>query len=332
MNPTRDALIIVGLILALAFAIAVIRSAGQFSSSGSGLNLGPRAPAIPVLSSGGSGSSGERTKSAAQLERERKKEVRTIEDQIETAQAEVALIEQELENIEKFGENSPYKGQIKIVKRSSTLKRTDVNDEYITLETSSNNTARIDLDGWRLESTVSNRSYEIPEAVHTIISGTTGTKQPVVASPGDKIHIITGRSPIGSSFRVNKCSGFFTQFQDFEPRIREICPDPEEEIFDFYTRDTNIFLQDSCLDYIDDLRKCEIVTNPLPLSLTPSCQEAIIEEVNYNACVENHKDDADFLVGEWLVYLRNSTETWRDKREFIKLLDNEGRTVDHYTY
>lgn len=325
MNPWRDALIVVGVIFALILSVAVIRSAGSFSG---GVLSGPRISTITA----GNGSSDGRPRTQAQLERDKQKEIRSIENQIKEAESEIVFIEQELENIERFGENSIYKNQITIVKRSSSLKKTNVDDEYITLKVSSNNTSRINLDGWKIESAVTGRSYKLPDTVYLIISGIAGNKQPIFAAPGDTIYINTGRSPIGSSFKVNKCSGYFTQFQNFKPSIRNICPSPEEEILNFYTADQSIFRQNNCLDYIENLRTCKVTTEPLPLFLTSSCQDAIINEVNYNRCVENHKNDDDFLIGEWRVFLRRNSELWREKRELIKLLDADGKTVDYFSY
>ena len=61
-------------------------------------------------------------------------------------------------------------------------------------------------------------------------------------------------------------------------------------------------------------------------------RSAIIEEINYNACIDKHKDDSNFIENEWYLYLKREFELWRRERELIVLFDNSGKVVDHITY
>ena len=50
--------------------------------------------------------------------------------------------------------------------------------------------------------------------------------------------------------------------------------------------------------------------------------------MNYNTCLDLHKDDADFFSDEWRLYLGKSHDLWADEGELIKLIDENGKTLD----
>ena len=247
-----------------------------------------------------------------------------------TEKEELRGVEAEIRRLERSGETSPYAGLVILSKRASGPKNRDVNREYIEMSASRDNTELIPITGWRLESPVSGRSIAIPEASYLPRSGEKNIDQPVWLSPGERAFIITGRSPIGISFRNNICAGYFTQFQRFEPFLSRQCPDPEDDIL-FYDEDLSIFNDNVCMDFVDRIGRCKVVTK-LPPELSNSCGVAIIGELNYNSCVDNHKDDGNFIEDEWYIYLKREFELWRDKRELIVLFDQDKKIVDSFSY
>ncbi|MDR3547913.1 MAG: lamin tail domain-containing protein [Candidatus Pacebacteria bacterium] len=52
----------------------------------------------------------------------------------------------------------------------------------------------------------------------------------------------------------------------------------------------------------------------------------------YNACVNQHANAAEFLVGTWYVYLGKNGAIWNENGDTIELIDNSGKVVDSYTY
>lgn len=275
------------------------------------------------------------TKSSTQSIREREltkqQGERQIEREIKQAQEELEEAQEELVKLEKFGDSSPYKDRVTIVKRTSGPRSEDVDREYVEIRASSKNTSSISLKGWRIKSLISGRSLEIEKASYLPRFGEVNTELTVNLKPGDKMFVTTGRSPIGVSFRINKCSGYYQQFQKFTPRLKEQCPDPEDEILS-YEGDRSLFIDNECLDYIERIPRCEIKATNLPKTLSYICQQAIVDEISYNSCIANHKNDDDFIQPEWRIYLKREEELWREKREIIILLDQNGKTVDAYSY
>ncbi len=76
----------------------------------------------------------------------------------------------------------------------------------------------------------------------------------VVVRGGSTIFLIEGQSPIGVSFRVNRCSGYLAQFQTFYPPIEikvsdtfsltyNSCVELHKDDPDFYKNDWRIYLK-----------------------------------------------------------------------------------------
>lgn len=316
----KDILILVAII-----AVVLVSWVSSDESRSDARNSSAQSPSTE-LSSSRSRSSGTQTREPSTRQEERQ-----IEREIKQAQEDLEKAQEELVKLEKFGNSSPYKGKVTIVKRTSGPRADDVDKEYVELRASKENASVISLKGWRLKSLISGRSLEIEEASYLPHFGQVNTELPVNLRAGDKIYVTTGRSPIGVSFRVNKCSGYYQQFQKFTPRLKEQCPDPEDEIL-LYEGDRNIFIDNECLDFVERISRCEIRTSNIPKTLSFTCQEAIADEIGYSSCVEKHKDDDDFIQPEWRVYLKREAELWREKREIIALLDQDGKTVDVYSY
>lgn len=255
-------------------------------------------------------------------------ETGSIAEQLNDVENDVEEIRKELEKAQEIAGSSFYKD--KIILRYGNAKRDDVDDEYLIIESSQNNEGRIGITNWTIGSIVSGKKISIGEIAYLPYTSRVNVQEPIYIYPGDKVYVNTGRSPIGTSFRTNICTGYFEQFQDFTPYLKKDCPLPEDD-FDFITSGPNAF-NDQCIDYVEDISRCEINTDPLPLNMQNECITYINTKINYNSCVDKHKNDPDFYQPEWRVFLNREDELWKLKRETIELLDNNGKLVDTVTY
>ncbi|MBU2633389.1 hypothetical protein KJ751_02710 [Patescibacteria group bacterium] len=85
---------------------------------------------------------------------------------------------------------------------------------------------------------------------------------------------------------LNKCSGYLAQTETFEPELPILCPLPKNENWPF-------FLSSECKKYIETIPRCQTPEN-IPPSLGKRCSEIILEKLNYETCVGEHKKDEDF--------------------------------------
>jgi peptidoglycan hydrolase-like protein with peptidoglycan-binding domain len=216
---------------------------------------------------------------------------------------------------------STYYGKITL--STSRVTATNPNDEYLDLSAKSSNKEKILISGWTLGNSRGER-FQIGEGAYLVFSGQVNPQQAIALEPGGRVHIITGRSPIGTSFRVNLCTGYFNQFQMFTPRLQEFCPHPKNE-------SSIQNLQDACLNFLERLRICRQPTN-IPTDLSPECKQYLSSKINYSECVAIHKNDVNFFKKEWYAYLNRNAEIWKEKRETITLRDNEGKIVARVSY
>ncbi|MCW9054914.1 MAG: hypothetical protein OQJ98_02985 [Candidatus Pacebacteria bacterium] len=238
-------------------------------------------------------------------------------------------LEEELGRTRDYGETSPHWGLVTIEHSTGGMKNTSPEEEYLVLNTSYKLGDPISITGWELQSMTTNKAAVIGQATQVSTSGNINIESSVVISAHDRLYITTGQPPTGYSFRVNKCSGYFEQFQDFTPTLSKQCPYAKDELM--FADDDPYLFGSECLNYIERLPRCIMPLEALPIGFPNSCALFITEKINYNTCVKNHRDDADFLEDEWRIFLKQSDELWED-RDIIRLLDENGKVVDVFSY
>jgi hypothetical protein len=228
-----------------------------------------------------------------------------------------------------FGEASPYRGIVILSHYVSGAGSTDPKDESIELRVSSSATVPVDISGWTLSSDAGGGSITIPRGTEVPTSGTVNAVQDIVLTAGTHATIISGQSPIGGSFRENKCIGYFGSFQTFSPPLPQDCPISSDELVAFYG--SNYIRDAACIDYVKKLSRCRVVLSP-PNNLSGVCQSFLVKYLNYNGCVDAHQRDADFAGDTWRIYLGRTTSMWRPRHEIVRLTDAQGKTVDVFSY
>ena len=254
-------------------------------------------------------------------------------------------IDAQLERIRLYGVASPYQDMVEF--RGGEPEEQFASTEYVVIKAASGNDEDILLTGWQIESIITGSRAVIGGATNLPLVGQINSEPPLRLAPGDTAVINSGRSPIGVSFRINRCTGYFDQYQNFFPRLRHRCPSPTSELK--LAREVGPFgfddqRYDDCRTFTRrNVDRCEIneeqlegkdehgelVADP-PLS--EACKTFITNDLTYNGCVANHQFDRSFFDDEWRVYLGSRHQFWREDEEILRLLDREGRTVDLWRY
>ena len=240
-----------------------------------------------------------------------------------SGQNETSLGQTTTENKNSF---SQYQG---LVTLGYINKSTDPGNEYLTIRVGSNLKTPVLVTGWTLQSRSSGASVTIPKGIYLFFTRIPNAEENIYLEAGDTLYLVTGISPNGASFKINKCSGYLGQFQTFIPYINNNCPMPKDENLSEIPGSVN---NDACFDYIDSFPRCRIQTESLPINWSYECTKFIYDKINYPSCVDVHKNDKDFYEHQWRVYLKRSDHLWKDKRENIVLLDNSGKVVDTLKY
>jgi len=228
---------------------------------------------------------------------------------------------------------SPFAGFFELKKGRAT--KDDPREEYVEVQADRKNNSAITVTGWRIQSldkrgdiTIGNvaRIPRHPERSYET--------QTVDLEPGHSAYIITGRSPINTSFRTNICTGYFEETKDFSPRLSRQCPDVESEELERWGIDSTPRENSSdeeCIKSLERIGRCENPGKPNE-NLNRDCRE-YINEIGYELCAEIHVGDSNFLGDEWYVYASSVfDDMWDDKGDTILLLDSAGRIVDSVSY
>lgn len=228
-----------------------------------------------------------------------------------------------------FGESSPYRGMVAMRRNISGAGSQNPVNESLELTVAQNAGVPVNLSGWRFFSGATNKAATIPKGTEIPVSGTINESEDIVLTPGTRAIVISGSSPIGASFRENKCIGYFSTFQKFSPSLPQNCPTPQNELATFYA---DGYVRDaSCLDAVKKISRCQVMLTP-PTTVSNACQNFMVKYLNYNGCVTAHKNDTDFLGTTWRIYLGRTSALWRPTHEIVKLLDSNGKTVDAFGY
>lgn len=226
-----------------------------------------------------------------------------------------------------FGDASSYAGKVFI--RESAATESAPAQEFIQLTASDSNTQPVAVTNWLLQSAVSGARAPIPAAAPFFVLGVVNPVQPVYLEPGASIFVTTGASPVGTSFRENICSGYLSELHAFTPEIPNECPIPPEMLP--MNADTLRTYGSSCFDYLNTLTQCHFPTT-LPADLSLSCRSFISNTMSYNGCISASRDRVPFALPAFRTYLGLRSELWGNSHDVIRLIDEQGRTVDVLTY
>lgn len=223
---------------------------------------------------------------------------------------------------------SAASGKVTLSRNLSGVGATDPEEEYVIL-TAGYGGGSVSLAGWKLVNADSGEGGALPQGAEVPSSGRVNELAPLTLSSGEEAIVVTGRSPIGLSFRENKCIGYLEDRQDFAPALPMQCPTPYEEFKRFY-RDSDDEDYDRCERYMYTLPYCAVDTD-VPSDVPNSCEAFVEKALSYNGCVAAHKGDEGFAGRTWRLFLGKRDELW-DRRGTILLLDAENKVVDSVSY
>jgi hypothetical protein len=225
---------------------------------------------------------------------------------------------------------SQYRNMVTLRSYVTNASSSDPKTEYIQISVAQNSSASVDISKWYLASGATGNTEIIPKGTQLPTSGAVNPVDDIILQPGQSAIIISGESPVGASFKENKCIGYFNSFQQFTPSLPENCPSASDELSSAYG--TPYIHDPSCIDYTKTLSRCKaaLPTNSSKLSLT--CQDFLESHINYNGCLNYHRGDSDFSGNTWRIYLGRKTPMWRSKYEVVELLDDRGKTVASFNY
>ena len=225
-----------------------------------------------------------------------------------------------------FGDPSPYRGKVAFEGNDSA--GTSAAEEFIRIR-ANNVTAPVSLTGWSLQSVVSGVRISLPSAASPLVAGALNNVSSVSLAPEASATIVSGPSPVGVSFQENQCTGYLAELQPFTPDLDRQCVSPADEMP--LTPENIQIYGDTCIDYMRTVPPCHFPGKD-SANISPACRNFAINQLSYNGCVYAHRNDVGFASPSWRLYLTSAVKLWRPTHDVIRLLDEQGRTVDVLTY
>lgn len=233
-----------------------------------------------------------------------------------------------LDMIQRHHQPSPYAGSVIFLDQVENIKKSRPEQEYFILSVADTIDEPIEITGWKVYDHKEKTSYEIPDGKR-IFGSFESPNRPIRVQGGDIAIVSSGISPTGFSFRVNKCSGFRSQFKQFTPPVKTDCPSP----VDAFVADSSVpYTDNRCYAFVNSLTTCETVTE-LPSGVTAACRRFLEKSINEQGCIDLHRNDQDFFLSEWRVFLGSKRSLWRNSdRNIIYLVDQNNLLVATLIY
>lgn len=227
--------------------------------------------------------------------------------------------------------SSVFAGKVEL--RNGGTRNDDRDREYVEIRATDDIVGNVTISGWTLRNATRDRNYVLPEAPRIAYPFDKLAVEPVTLTSDERAYVVTGFSPINTSFKANKCAGYFQNNNSFHPSLSHSCPRPEEdEILKRFGLDDN----EECIDFLSSISRCTDY-NGVPQfddddsrAISRRCEDYIREEVTYEGCVRNNITTPDFFGSKWYLYLGvhfTIDEIWKDGNTIL-LLDHSGKVVD----
>lgn len=257
---------------------------------------------------------------------------RVVAEEIKKIERDLKRIERNIGKTKTPTNRSPYFGKIRM-SNIVGVRQSDPSREYLTLTTNLKITETINITGWYLRSEVTG-NYAIIGRANLLPFPNTKNESDIILQQKDRAIITKGFSPIGISFRTNKCTGYFEEHRTFHPSLPLHCPRMRDIQLPTFSPIPD--RQDECVRIIERIGRCRTVDNEfirdLPDTVTESCKTFMRVQMNYNSCVARHFSDTDFPGNIYRIYLGRFGPLWRERGEVINLHDENGLVVATIRY
>lgn len=218
---------------------------------------------------------------------------------------------------------------VTITQSEDPKREIDPDKETFAIHFSGGRVGGTNITGWKLQNS-KGETVTIGRGVEVLRQGEVNKEEDILITRGENVTFISGHSPNGYSFKLNKCSGYLAQLQEYLPPIPGNCPLPSDNLAPATLKS----LGSACASYLSSIPSCTAPLGGYDKDLgsqNSSCRNYVARNISYNSCVNNYSADTNFKRGAWRVYLNLDKEFWglEDK---IMLLDKDDKLVAGMKY
>ncbi len=188
----------------------------------------------------------------------------------------------------------------------------------ITLNLSGNE--KINITGWKIKTRKG--EFVIPQGQEKYNSYM--SNRDIYALKYDTLYIVSGKSPLGTNFKSNRCLKYLNQ-SDIYPSLWTSCPS-KTNIAGFSS------LTPSCQDYISFSYGCQTpnYSSNLTITMDSACVAFINQHYCYSGCFADNSNNENFLGSSWYIY--SATDLVDPLHDTIYLYNKSGTLISQYSY
>ncbi|MFH1393049.1 MAG: hypothetical protein ABIG73_01550 [Patescibacteria group bacterium] len=175
----------------------------------------------------------------------------------------------------------------------------------------------VNITGWRIKSAQKGETL-IGKGINLVQFDSVSSD--VWLNGGESADIIAGVSPIATNFRVNICFGGINNLYSLG-----YASCPAMAMYDLSGLDS------SCQDLILRSNSCQAPSDNILNGQSSKCRIWFEKNVNYSACVNQHRNERDFYRG-WKIYTGNGNQIFDPLHDKIELRDQAGSLIDSRQY
>jgi hypothetical protein len=208
-----------------------------------------------------------------------------IADNIKSTEKSLNRLEEDLNKKITESKRSPYYGKIRMSGLSG-LYGNNPYQEYTNLYVYLEKNETLKITGWYLKSEITGY-YAVIGKASLLPFPFTKTESDIILQNNDRVILTKGFSPIGISFRTNKCTGYFEENRTFAPSLSSQCPRPIDEKLPKFSEvhDRN----DECLNILERIPQCTTkgtdFTRKLPDTVSSICKNYILTQIDLTTLV-----------------------------------------------
>lgn len=179
---------------------------------------------------------------------------------------------------------------------------------------------KINITGWKIKSfqrgeTIIGKGINLPQFDVALSD--------IWLSSGDRVDVFTGLSPLATNFRANNCFSWLNNLYNLDYSL-DYCPGG------FKLADLT-GLDSACQDLILRASSCRALSDDVLNKNSYQCRQWVEKNMNYSACVANHRNDSNFYK-VWKIYTGNNNQIFDPLHDRIELRDQNGILIDSYEY
>lgn len=188
----------------------------------------------------------------------------------------------------------------------------------------------INVNNWRIKSSKVN--FYLSKAVKDVNPNLQTKLEEIILDPGERLIIFSSKeSPLGFNFKINKCFPYLAELrQELKQLLKNFYfPCQKFNKGELFNLKNEYKLSNNCLNILEKI-SC---SGPKfkdweKIGFDSNCYRFFENNFTYYGCYQNKKNDQDFYLRDWLIFIPIYKNFTNDRYDEIKIYDQNNLLVN----